>query len=469
MSSAARRREGRAAGRDEQREIALRRLGVERDKRARRRRRALVAQRLQRAKGPRRSVRGPKNANFRRQEGLAGLDAAARVEFTPKLVYDTAADASNCLSFWRSKEIMRVLGIETTCDETAAAVVRLRHDGCGEILSDEVMSQISQHSSFGGVVPEIAARAHVELIDGLVTRALRRAGMTAMEIDGVAAAAGPGLIGGVLVGLMTGKGIALATGKPFIAVNHLEAHALTPRLTERLTFPYLLLLASGGHTQWLAVRGVGDYVRLGATLDDAIGEAFDKTARLLGLPYPGGPAIEIAARSGDGERFDFPRPMMGRPNADFSLSGLKTAVRHAVAALNGSRPLRDNDVADVAASFQAAVVDVIEDRLRVAMRMFRACAGRPACRRDRGRRRRQWRDSRHAGAILRPKRPAAGGAAAQTLHRQRRDDRLGGRRAAANQSDGHARRARAPAVAARPERRAVTQRQGLGEDSADCR
>ena len=274
---------------------------------------------------------------------------------------------------------MRVLGIETTCDETAAAVVRLSRDGRGEILSDEVMSQIAQHSAFGGVVPEIAARAHVDLIDTLIARALRRAGMSAMELDGVAAAAGPGLIGGVLVGLMAGKGIAVATGKPFVAVNHLEAHALTPRLTDRLTFPYLLLLASGGHTQWLAVKGVGDYVRLGATLDDALGEAFDKTARLIGLPYPGGPAVEKAAREGDPERFDLPRPMMGRPNADFSLSGLKTAVRHVVVALptNAAKILRPQDVADVAASFQAAVVDVIEDRLRVAMRMFRAQVGPP--------------------------------------------------------------------------------------------
>ena len=274
---------------------------------------------------------------------------------------------------------MRVLGIETTCDETAAAVVRLSPDGRGEILSDEVMSQIAQHAAFGGVVPEIAARAHVDLIDTLIARALRRAGIGAMELDGVAAAAGPGLIGGVLVGLMAGKGIALATGKPFVAVNHLEAHALTPRLMDRLTFPYLLLLASGGHTQWLAVKGVGDYVRLGATLDDALGEAFDKTARLIGLPYPGGPAVEKAAREGDPERFDLPRPMMGRPNADFSLSGLKTAVRHVVVALpmNAAKQLRPQDVADVAASFQAAVVDVIEDRLRVAMRMFRAQVGPP--------------------------------------------------------------------------------------------
>jgi N6-L-threonylcarbamoyladenine synthase len=180
---------------------------------------------------------------------------------------------------------MRVLGIETTCDETAAAVVRLRPDGTGEILADEVMSQIAAHAPFGGVVPEIAARAHVEIIDSLIARALTRAKVAAKDLDGVAAAAGPGLIGGVLVGLMAGKGVALACGKPFVAVNHLEAHALTARLTASVGFPYLVLIASGGHTQILAVKGVGDYDRLGATMDDAIGEAFDKTAKLLGLPF----------------------------------------------------------------------------------------------------------------------------------------------------------------------------------------
>src|SRR6202051_2607060 len=191
---------------------------------------------------------------------------------------------------------MRVLGIETTCDETAAAVVRLRPDGAGEILSDEVMSQIAAHSAFGGVVPEIAARAHVEIVDSLIARALSKASISAKDLDGVAAAAGPGLIGGVLVGLMAGKGVALAIGKPFVAVNHLEAHALTARLTGAVAFPFLVLIASGGHTQILAVKGVGDYDRLGATMDDAIGEAFDKTAKLLGLPFPGGPAVADAAK-----------------------------------------------------------------------------------------------------------------------------------------------------------------------------
>ncbi|HZZ60524.1 MAG TPA: tRNA (adenosine(37)-N6)-threonylcarbamoyltransferase complex transferase subunit TsaD [Roseiarcus sp.] len=269
---------------------------------------------------------------------------------------------------------MRLLGIETTCDETAAAVVRLRPDGAGEILADEVMSQIAAHSAFGGVVPEIAARAHVEIVDSLVARALSHARMSAKDLDGVAAAAGPGLIGGILVGLMAAKGIALAVGKPLVAVNHLEAHALTARLTANLAFPYLILLASGGHTQILAVKGVGDYQRLGATMDDAIGEAFDKTAKLLGLPYPGGPAVEVAARDGDPERFALPRPMVGRPNADFSLSGLKTAVRFAAEA---AAPLRPHDVADLCASFQAAVVDIVEDRMRMGLKLFYERVGRP--------------------------------------------------------------------------------------------
>ncbi len=267
---------------------------------------------------------------------------------------------------------MQVLGIETTCDETAAAVVRLTPEGKGEILADEVMSQIAAHAAYGGVVPEIAARAHVEIVDMLIARALAKAGVGAKDLDGVAAAAGPGLIGGVLVGLMAGKGMALATGKPLIAVNHLEAHALTARLTADVAFPYLILLASGGHTQILAVRGVGEYDRLGATMDDAIGEAFDKTAKLLGLPYPGGPAVEAAARTGDPDRFPLPRPMMGRPNADFSLSGLKTAVRSAA---ERAAPLSAQDVADLCASFQAAIVDVVEDRMRVGLKRFRERLG----------------------------------------------------------------------------------------------
>ncbi len=267
---------------------------------------------------------------------------------------------------------MRVLGIETTCDETAAAVVGLKPGGAGEILADEVMSQIAAHAPFGGVVPEIAARAHVEVVDLLIARALKRAGVAARDLDGVAAAAGPGLIGGVLVGLMAGKGVALACGKPFIAVNHLEAHALTARLTDNVAFPFLALLASGGHTQILAVKGVGDYDRLGATKDDAIGEAFDKTAKLLGLPFPGGPAVEAAAEGGDPDRFALPRPLLARPEADFSLSGLKTAARLAAESV---APLRPRDVSDLCASFQAAVVDVVEDRIRVGLKLFRRRIG----------------------------------------------------------------------------------------------
>lgn len=264
---------------------------------------------------------------------------------------------------------MRVLGIETTCDETAAAIVSVDRSGQAGILSNEVLSQIAAHAAYGGVVPEIAARAHVEAIDRIVARAFETAGMKVGEIDAVAAAAGPGLIGGVMVGLTTAKAIALVTGKPFIAVNHLEAHALTARLTDNLSFPYLLLLVSGGHTQLLAVRGVGDYLRLGTTIDDAVGEAFDKIAKMLGLPYPGGPSVEREAEKGDSERFEFPRPMTGRPGADFSLSGLKTAVRLVAERI---APLSDRDVADLCASFQAAVVDVLVDRTRAGLRACRA-------------------------------------------------------------------------------------------------
>jgi N6-L-threonylcarbamoyladenine synthase len=269
---------------------------------------------------------------------------------------------------------MRVLGIETTCDETAASVVELGVDGRGEILSNEVLSQIAEHAAYGGVVPEIAARAHVEVIDRLVARALRHAGVTLDEIDGIAAAAGPGLIGGVLIGLTTAKALALVTRKPLLAVNHLEAHALTARLTDGIGFPYLLLLASGGHTQLVAVRGVGDYVRIGTTIDDAIGEAFDKVAKLLGLPYPGGPHVEKEAARGNPERFALPRPLFGRPEPDFSLSGLKTALR-----IEAERiaPLTASDIADLCASFQAAVVDVVVDRTRVGLRAFRQQAGHP--------------------------------------------------------------------------------------------
>ena len=269
---------------------------------------------------------------------------------------------------------MRVLGIETTCDETAAAVVELRSEGGGAILANEVLSQTAQHAAFGGVVPEIAARAHVDALDTLIVAALKRADLDLDDMDGIAASAGPGLIGGVLVGLTTAKTLALVARKPLVAVNHLEAHALTARLTDDVPFPYLLLLASGGHTQLLAVLGVGEYVRLGTTVDDAIGEAFDKIAKLLGLGYPGGPKVERQAINGDPTRFALPRPMLGRAVPDFSLSGLKTAVR-----LEAERvkPLTPTDVADLCASFQAAVVDLVTDRTRAGLRAFLALAGRP--------------------------------------------------------------------------------------------
>jgi N6-L-threonylcarbamoyladenine synthase len=269
---------------------------------------------------------------------------------------------------------MIVLGIETTCDETAAAVVQRFDDGHGRILSNVVLSQIAEHAAFGGVVPEIAARAHVEVLDAIIANAMTQAGRDYDAIDGVAAAAGPGLIGGVIVGLTTAKAIALVKNKPLLAVNHLEAHALTARLTDRVAFPYCLFLASGGHTQIVAVRGVGNYVRLGTTQDDAIGEAFDKTAKLLGLGYPGGPQVEKEAARGNAMRFKLPRPMHGRKDADFSLSGLKTALRLEAEKI---APLSDQDVADLCAAFQQAIVDVVFDRLRAGLVLFRARFGMP--------------------------------------------------------------------------------------------
>ena len=269
---------------------------------------------------------------------------------------------------------MVVLGIETTCDETAAAVVERLDAGRGRILSNIVFSQVGEHAAFGGVVPEIAARAHVEALDLIIAKAMADAGRTFESIDGVAVAAGPGLIGGLIVGLTTAKAIALVKEKPLVAVNHLEAHALTARLTDSTPFPYCLFLASGGHTQIVAVRGVGNYVRLGTTVDDAIGEAFDKTAKLLGLGYPGGPLVEKEAASGNPQRFALPRPMAGKPNADFSLSGLKTALRLEAEKI---APVSDEDVRDLCASFQQAVVDVVADRLRAGIKIFRDRYGPP--------------------------------------------------------------------------------------------
>ncbi|MDR3518905.1 MAG: tRNA (adenosine(37)-N6)-threonylcarbamoyltransferase complex transferase subunit TsaD [Azospirillaceae bacterium] len=252
---------------------------------------------------------------------------------------------------------MIVLGLETSCDETAAALV----DEQRRILANVVLSQLADHRPYGGVVPEIAARAHLAHLDRLIREAMDQAGVGFDDIDGVAATGGPGLIGGVIVGVMTAKAIAMARHLPFVAVNHLEAHALTVRLTDDIAFPFLLLLASGGHCQLLMVDGVGQYRRLGTTIDDAVGEAFDKAAKLMGLGYPGGPLLERAAAGGDPTRFDLPRPMKGRPGCDFSFSGLKTAVRHRVADLPEGA-LHPRDRADLAASFQAAVADTLADR-----------------------------------------------------------------------------------------------------------
>jgi N6-L-threonylcarbamoyladenine synthase len=257
-----------------------------------------------------------------------------------------------------------LLGVETSCDETAAAVVVRHGPAQGTILGDVVLSQIEEHRDFGGVVPEIAARAHVEALDRLIAAAMAEAGLGFADLDGVAVTAGPGLIGGLLVGMMTAKAIALVHGLPLVAVNHLEGHALTVGLTEGLLPPYLLLLVSGGHTQLITVHEPGRYERLGTTLDDALGEAFDKTAKLLGLGYPGGPEVERWAGMGVASRFDFPRPMRGRPEPHFSFSGLKTAVRQEAQAL---QPLSEQDVADLCASFQAAVIDATCDRVRAGM------------------------------------------------------------------------------------------------------
>lgn len=260
-----------------------------------------------------------------------------------------------------------VLGIETSCDETAAAVVRGFPPGPGTILSNIVLSQLDAHRPYGGVVPEIAARAHVEALDAIIARALCEAGVRTHELDAVAATAGPGLIGGVMVGLLTAKAIALGASKPLIAINHLEAHALSARLAGAAAFPFLLLLISGGHCQLLAVEGVGRYRLYGATIDDAVGEAFDKTAKLIGLPYPGGPEIEALAKRGNAKRFALPRSMVGREGCDFSFSGLKTAVRQLVIRAG---KLDDVTKADIAASFQAAVLDILSDRVRAGLKRF---------------------------------------------------------------------------------------------------
>jgi N6-L-threonylcarbamoyladenine synthase len=257
-----------------------------------------------------------------------------------------------------------VLGIETSCDETAAAVVRVT-DGKVQVLSSVVLSQICDHAPFGGVVPEIAARAHVETIDAVIARAMVEAGLGFDELDGVAATAGPGLVGGVMVGLSAGKAIALARGLPLIAVNHLEGHAVSARLSEDVDYPFLLLLVSGGHCQLLAVQGVGACRRLGSTIDDAAGEAFDKIAKALGLPYPGGPALEKLAEGGDAARFPLPRALLGRQDCDFSFSGLKTAASRLAAALD-----TDRDQRDLAAAAQAAIARQLAERSARAMALY---------------------------------------------------------------------------------------------------
>jgi N6-L-threonylcarbamoyladenine synthase len=261
---------------------------------------------------------------------------------------------------------MLVLGIETSCDETSAALVTDQR----EILCNAVLSQTIQHAPYGGIVPEIAARSHIEHLDNLIIQTMQKVGIKFTDLDAIAATAGPGLIGAVMVGLMTGKAISAVHDLPLCAVNHLEGHALSARLSDKkVEFPYLLLLISGGHCQLLVVKGVNSYHRLGTTLDDAAGEAFDKAAKLLKLPYPGGPAIQKAALDGNAIKFALPRPLMGRPGCDFSFSGLKTALLHQVK--NQENKINHEMCADLAASFQKAVIDVVIDRCKNAIEMFK--------------------------------------------------------------------------------------------------
>jgi N6-L-threonylcarbamoyladenine synthase len=265
---------------------------------------------------------------------------------------------------------LTLLGIESSCDDTAAAIVR-QGAGRAEILSSIVHGQAALHADFGGVVPEIAARAHAERLDHCIEAAMTQAGLGFADLDGIAVTAGPGLIGGVLSGVMCAKGLSAATGLPLIGVNHLAGHALTPRLTDDVPYPYLMLLVSGGHCQFLLVSGPDDYLRLGGSIDDAPGEAFDKTARLIGLPQPGGPHVERAAVAGDPRRFTMPRPLLDRPGCDMSFSGLKTALlraRDGVVATNGG--LSAQDQSDLAAGFQAAVVDILTEKSRRALGQY---------------------------------------------------------------------------------------------------
>lgn len=259
-----------------------------------------------------------------------------------------------------------MLGIETSCDDTAAAVIRRHSDGRCEILANEVWAQHDDHAAYGGVVPEIAARSHVQRLDATVAKTLTKSGVRISDLDAVAATAGPGLVGGVMVGLTTAKAIAIAHGLRLIPVNHLEGHALSAGMTEAAPFPFLLLLISGGHTQLISVDDIGVYRRLGSTIDDAAGESFDKTAKLLGLGQPGGPRVEAAAVGGRQDRFDFPKPLEKREGCDFSFSGLKTAVREAATGLGQPN---GQDIADLAASFQFAAARHLAMRTEKAMRL----------------------------------------------------------------------------------------------------
>jgi N6-L-threonylcarbamoyladenine synthase len=265
---------------------------------------------------------------------------------------------------------LTVLGLESSCDETAAAVVRLLAGGQAEILSNVILSQIAAHAPYGGVVPEIAARAHVEVIDEVTRRALGDAGLGVADLDGVAATAGPGLVGGVMVALSFGKAMALALGKPLIAVNHLEGHAVSARLAADVPYPFLLLLVSGGHCQLLDVTGVGACRRLGSTIDDAAGEAFDKIGAALGLGYPAGPALERLAQGGDAARFPLPRALLGRAGCDFSFSGLKTAAARLAAGVTD-----ETDRRDLAAAVQSAIVRQLVERTGRAMKSYAAARG----------------------------------------------------------------------------------------------
>jgi len=263
-----------------------------------------------------------------------------------------------------AKNALLVLGIETSCDETAAGVVTRDGSGMPLILSNVVLSQIDEHSEFGGVVPEIAARAHLSALDHIIGKALEEAHVELAGIDGIGVTAGPGLVGGLMVGLMTAKALAASRGIPYLAINHLEGHALTARLTDHIDYPYLLLLVSGGHSQIVRVDGLGDYTRLATTIDDAVGEAFDKTAKLLGLGFPGGPNVERAGKGGDATRFRFPMPLKGQSTLNMSFSGLKTAVRTQAQKL---APLEQADVADLCASMQSTIADILSDRCERAM------------------------------------------------------------------------------------------------------